>query len=47
VVEDPALVERLLALVRDVLHKVEEASQGVLFTLPVSSFARLKADRSP
>jgi nitrogen regulatory protein P-II 1 len=41
VVEDPDLVPRLAALVRDVLHEVQEESKGVLFTLPVSSFYRL------
>ncbi|HKI99240.1 MAG TPA: hypothetical protein VKB51_12270 [bacterium] len=47
VVEDPALVKQVVRLVRDVLHEVEEASQGVLFTLPVSSFVRLSEDATP
>ena len=46
VVEDPALVKRIVRLVRDVLSEVEEASKGVLFTLPVSSFARLGSDET-
>lgn len=41
VVPDPSAVDRLVALVRDVLAEVEEEAKGILFTLPVSSFARL------
>jgi nitrogen regulatory protein P-II 1 len=44
VVDDPALVQRIVSLVRDVLREVEEVSKGVLFTVPVSSFVRLGED---
>lgn len=47
VADDPALVPRLLALVRDVLHEVEEEAKGVLFTVPVSSFAHLGQAPTP
>lgn len=47
VVDDPALVPGLLALVRDVLKDVEEEAKGVLFTVPVSSFARLTQTPTP
>jgi nitrogen regulatory protein PII len=41
VVEEPGVVERIVKLVRDVLAEVEESAKGVVFTVPVSSFARL------
>jgi nitrogen regulatory protein P-II 1 len=47
VVEDPAVVERIVALVRDVLREVEEVSKGVLFTVPVSGFVHLGSDDGP
>jgi nitrogen regulatory protein P-II 1 len=47
VVEEPELVQRILALVRAVLAEVEEVSKGVLFTLPVSAFHRLGEDPPP
>ena len=46
VVEDPAMVKRILELVRDVLSEVEEVSKGVLFTVPVGSFVRLGSDET-
>jgi len=47
VVDDPAVVERIVALVRDVLREVEEVSKGILFTLPVQHFVRLGEEPGP
>lgn len=44
VVDDAALVQRLVRVVRDVLSEVQEEAKGILFTVPVSSFARLSED---
>ena len=41
VVDNRKVVARIVELVRDVLADVEEESKGIVFSLPVSSFAKL------
>ncbi len=44
VVDDRKVVARIVELVRDVLADVEEESKGIVFSLPVSSFAKLSGE---
>ena len=44
VVDERAVVERVVELVRDVLAGVEEEAKGIIFTVPVGYFARLSQD---
>ena len=41
VVDDPSVTARLVSLVQDVLAEVEEEAKGILFSVPVATFARL------
>lgn len=45
VVNDHDITERVIRLVRDVLGEVDSASKGVIFSVPVGSFARLSKDQ--
>ena len=44
VVPERAVVERVVAMVRDVLRDVEEQAKGIVFSVPVSSFAKLSGE---
>ena len=45
VVDGPEIVRRAVELVRDVLAEVEEGAQGIIFSVPVSSYSHLSQDR--
>lgn len=44
VVDNQEVVDRITAVVRDVLEAVEDPAKGVLFSVPVGTFARLSKD---
>lgn len=47
VVDGPEVSNRVVTLLQDVLEEVEEASKGIVFTLPVSSFSKLNKPDFP
>ncbi len=46
VVDDHAVTERVIRLVRQVLGDVDSDAKGVIFSLPVASFASLNEERA-
>ena len=45
VVDGPAVTQRLMNLVQDVLEEVEEEAKGIMFSLPVTNFIHLSGTK--